>query len=136
MDNIFEIAARNKYRFSTSKGPNSAMVEDLFDLPLLSERGPCLQAVASGLYRELQDNSEPDFVGAGTAANSVLQTKLEIVKRVIEIKKEEADKAKQLRDRREQRQRLLELRAKKLEEADSSKTVAELDAMLTELDKM
>ena len=130
MNEIFETAARNKVRFETSKGLLS--VEDLFDLPLTSQKGPSLDEVAKGIYRQLKESDEISFVDANTASNNALTMKFDLVKRVIEIKKEEAAVALQARDRRARNARIMELMEQKKDEQLAGKSLEELQALLSE----
>lgn len=128
MNNIFETAARNKVRFETSKGLLS--IEDLFDLPLTSQKGPSLDEVAKGIYRQLKESDEISFVDANTASNNALNMKFDLVKRVIEIKKDEAAVALQARDRRARNARIMELMEQKKDEQLAGKSLEELQALL------
>jgi len=129
---IFELAAKNKYRFGTSKG--SLTVEDLFDLPLTSEKGVSLNSVAKGVNNTLQDSMSVDFVGVNpTVANTLLTNMLEVVKRVIEIKQAAASTAAEKKAKAEKKQLILELIEKKQTDALAGKSTEELSKMLDEL---
>ena len=90
--NIFEQASRKGLRFDTSKGQNSASVEDLWNLPLTS--GGDLDKIAKALKKSL-DNSDDDssFVKPVTTTNALTVLKFEIVKYVIDTRLAERDAA-------------------------------------------
>lgn len=131
---IFEEAARNKVRFQTSKGHLAA--EDLFDLPLTSTTGKInLDDMARHLYKELKESEEISFVADKKTSDKVTRLKFDIVKRVIEIRKEEAEVARKAKERRDQKQRLMQLLEQKQDESLQNKSLDELKKMLEELDQ-
>jgi len=79
--NIFEYGAKNKVRFNTDVG--RITVEDLYDLPLDSDKKVSLNSVAKTVNAELKSSEEESFVATVTAANTEAQTKLDIVKHII-----------------------------------------------------
>ena len=83
---IFEQASRLKLRFETTAGVYS--VEDLWDLPLKSERKVSLDRLAQIIHKEL-GNVAPSFVDETTTGNKLLELKFEIVKHVIATVKAE-----------------------------------------------
>lgn len=127
---IFEKVSRLKIRFNTSKG--LLTTEDLWDLPL---RGPCsLDAIAVGLDRQLKEAGTVSFVDKAKIADEKAQLAFDIVKRVIEVRLEEADAAKQAKAKRELRQKLLQIKAEKQEGDLREKSMEDLDKMLAELE--
>ena len=52
MSNLFEVAARKKYRFDSQKGLLS--VEELWDLPLQSTKSVSLDSIAIALNKEIK----------------------------------------------------------------------------------
>lgn len=85
--NMFELASRGKYRFSSAVGDLTA--EQLWDLPLTAVRfgGIDLDHVAKSVNSELKAVTEESFVApAKSALREELETKLEIVKHVIAYK--------------------------------------------------
>lgn len=128
---VFEIAARKKFRFETSKGMLSA--EDLFDLPLTqaSDKNPVsLDGVARGLYKHIQEEGVVSFVSDTTKVDETLQAKFDLVKRVIEIKKAEQAEARLSAERRAQKQRIMEIMSSKQTEALHGMSLEELAKML------
>jgi hypothetical protein len=85
--NIFEQATRQGLRFATVRG--LITVEDLWVLPLNSTKNVCLEGIAVAIYTELQAAPTVSFVNAGTAENTELTLKLDILKRIIEVKQAE-----------------------------------------------
>lgn len=130
---LFERAARLKLRFETSIG--AITTEDLFDHPLTDARKVNLDDIARGLSRDLKESAVESFVDAPSNANSLLQLKLDVVKRVIEIKVANRDAAKKSAETKAKREQLQELIADKKTEGLKSKSVEELEAELAALPK-
>ncbi len=86
-DNIFLIAAKKKYRFDSGRGLIGA--EDLFDLSLDS-----LDKVAVALDKKIGEAGSKSFITKRTTSNVELETKLEILKYIIDVKQKEADERK------------------------------------------
>lgn len=99
--NIFEKASKLKLRFQSTRGELS--VENLWDLPLTSARAVSLNSIARDIYLEIQKEDNLDFVGeTQSKSNSTLNLQMDIVKHIIEIKKQErALAAKQAETRSE-----------------------------------
>ena len=131
MDLFFE-GAKRKVRFRLANGSTISQ-EDLFDLPFTSSKGISLNSVAQGISRQLKDVTE-DFVGGGTPENKELQLKLDIVKAVIEYKKEESQKEINKKANKEQKELILSILAKKQNESLESKSPEELAKMLESLE--
>lgn len=125
---LFEQASRIKLTFVTTKGILST--ENLWDLSLES-----LDTIAKAVNRELKASEEESFVKTRTKANTELQLKLDILKRIIQVKLEEVDAKKQRLEKANQLSLLKSLQAdKKLQELQSlsaeeiTKRIAELEA--------
>lgn len=87
--NLFEIAAKNKYRYKTNKCLINS--EDLYDLPLKTTRinDISLNLVAKNLFQEIKEEEEVSFVEPTTnRKRTTLENKLEIVKHVIKVKQD------------------------------------------------
>ena len=134
MMTLFEIATRENYRFESSKGLLD--VSDLWRLPLVSPKGPSLQSVAVALNRKIQESGEEMFVRAvdENAEVKTLKNKLEIVKRVIEVREDEARLAKLKRTRHEEKQTLLDALEKKQHEALGELSVEQIKARIKALE--
>lgn len=126
---MFEQAIRQKLRFTTSQGQLS--VEDLWDLPLTSTTNKAnLDAIAVGLYAELNSNRNISFVNNGSTGDQTLQLKFDIVKHIIDVRKAENASAVEARARKDQKQRLLELINQKENESLAGKSIDELRKMV------
>ena len=122
--NIFELATREKYRFPY-KGMIS--VEDLWDLDT-----PELDRVYKNLNKELKATDEESLIEI-KSANVTLNTKIEIVKYIFEVKRaEEEQRTNQMHNAR-QRQHILDILAKKQDETLQSMSEEEL---LKKLEKL
>ncbi len=115
--NIFELASRAKYRFSTTKG--DLTVEHLWDLPLQSRGGHLdLDTVARSLHTALKATTEESFVSTSSNPNKVvLEEKLEIVKHIIKTRIEENRVHSERANRQEEVAKLKALLGKKNEQA-------------------
>ena len=120
---MFEKSARYGYRFPSVQGLLTS--EDLWALPLTSERRASLNNTAKNLTRQIREAGEEDFVD-GTQANVELNEKLEIVKYIISVKKAERDARKNAADKKERNANIDAVIAKKQNEALEDKTIEEL----------
>ena len=125
---LFEKASELKLRFITSKG--CLTTEDLWDLPLTSKHGPSLDGIAKSLRKDIKESTEESFVKKKTDIDAILETKFSIVKRVIEVRLENAEKKKMAIKTKEKRQQILELIADKEKDQRSNLSIEELKAML------
>jgi hypothetical protein len=131
--NIFERAARGKYRFSSGKG--QLTVEQLFDLPLQGGQAN-LDDIAIALDRTLEEAAPRSFVSQTSADSqrSELEAKLDIVKHVIASKLAAQAAAETRAAKAEKRRRILEVLDRKDNEALEGKSRDELIAELEALD--
>lgn len=107
--------ARKKWRFTTVKGPLS--FEQLWDLPLKDERTNFdLNTVAQTINRAAKESQEESFVETQSKENKVLAAQLELVKYIIQVKKEEQDKRTKNAANTARRQELANLLASKNQE--------------------
>ncbi len=125
---MFEKAVRLKLRFPSPQG--GLTMEDLWDLPLTSNRAANLNSIAKTISRQLKAEGEEDFVNPKSGADTVLQLQLDIVKHVIQVKQTENEDSRALADRRQKKERLLEIIAKKQDQDLEGKSVEELTAMV------
>lgn len=130
-EDIFEQATRLKIRFSTPQGQIS--VEDLWDLPLTSQRPPNLDSIAIGLYKTLGENSEVNFVEARNTANDIEQLKFDVVKHVIAIKLKERKDKENEKQKQAKRELIMEIIENKQTEDLRGKSTEDLKKMLDEL---
>lgn len=124
---LFEQASRLKLIFNTNKGQLS--VEHLWDLSLDS-----LDTLAKGVNRELKASEEESFVKTRTKANTELVLRLEILKRVIEVKLQEAEEKKGRAEKAAQLSLLRELKANKQLQDLQSLSTAEIEARIAALE--
>jgi hypothetical protein len=103
---LFVTAARKKFRFETSKG--GLNTEDLFDLSLES-----LDAIAVNLDKKVESGGKKSFIGKRDTSTSENESKLEIVKFVIQTKLEEAEARKNRAEKASQKEFLASLLEKK-----------------------
>jgi hypothetical protein len=128
---MFEKAARLKLRFETCQGCLSA--EDLWDLPLTSNRGRAnLDEIAIALHGQLQ-RSSVSFVNDDDKPNELIQLRFDVVKHVIDVRKAENKAAADAHAKAEQKQKLLGILARKQDEELEGKTREELEAMIAAL---
>ena len=130
---MFEKASRLQIRFETPQGKIS--YEDLWSLPMTSTRTNVanLDAIAVGLYNQLQQNNTKSFVVDTPKSNEELQLKFDIAKHVIDVRKEEGKAAAQAKANREMRQKLIAIRAQKQDENILGKSLAEIDALIASI---
>lgn len=122
---MFETATREKYRFPF-KGQIS--VEDLWDLPVRD-----LDTVFKTLNREVKQVQEESLLSTKSKEDTILDTKINIVKHIVSVKLAEIEKNKAEHDRAEQRQKIMAILANKQDEELRNKSADELREMLTEL---
>lgn len=128
-DNLFMLASRAKYRFTSVAGNLS--VEDLWDLPLSDSRRVNLDDIAKGLNRQLKETSEESFVSAEpTAKTNEIKAKFDLVLFVIKVKKDERNQAQALAEKAANKQKIMALIDKKKDEALAGKPLEELQALL------
>jgi hypothetical protein len=129
MNDLFEDASRQKLTFATSKG--ALTVYDLWDLQLKD-----LDTLAKAANKALKTSEEESFiptVGRRTKEETLNALRLNILKRVIKVKVEEAEKATQRAIASAKRARIKELMAQKEDEAFKGKSLDELQKLLGEL---
>lgn len=121
-NNLFEIATRNRYRF-TYKG--TMTVEDLWDLNVES-----LDAIFKTLNRQKKASDEDSLLTTKSTEDQELLNKIEIIKYIVAVKLDEAEKRKAVIANRAQREKILGIMARKqdaaLEEMDMEQLEAEL----------
>jgi hypothetical protein len=131
-EKLFEKASRMKLRFASPQG--FVATEDLWDIPLTSKTGRAnLDDIARTYSRELKTQGEESFVTKPAKKDPVLEIGFEIVKRVIEVRLEEAKAAKDLADKAKKRQKIIDLIARKEEEALGETDLDDLKKQLADL---
>lgn len=124
--NIFEVATRNKYRFPY-RGQIS--VEDMWDLPVTE-----LDKIFKTLNKQVKTSQEESLLEMKSKEDEVLETQIEIVRRIVSIKQQEANERLREIERKVQKQRIMEIMADKQDEVLKGKSIDELQKMLDELD--
>lgn len=132
--NLFEVAARKKYRFPSVQG--DLTVEQLWELPLKSKRSSDadLNSAAIALHREIKQVSDTSFVDDVPKASVDLENRFELVKYIIDVKKHEIAAAKVVAQNNAARVKIAEIRNRKQDAALEDKTIEELDAILAEME--
>ncbi len=125
--NIFEKASKSKLRFETSKG--HLTTEDLWDLSLQS-----LDGLAKSVNKKLKEDSEESFISAKSTSNTELELKMEIIKRVIEVKLSEKEAALKRSEKSAQKRFLEDLLEKKKTEKLEGLSVEEIQEQLKSLE--
>ena len=124
---LFERASRRKLRFETAFGLLTP--EDLWGVRMTT-RGAALglNELAKKVNRELKELEEEDFVTTSkpTVALEDARLRLEIIKRVIEVRQAEAEERAEAVKRRKQKERILEIIEDKEDEELLGKSKEEL----------
>ncbi len=125
--NIFEKATKLKLRFTTGKG--EASIEDLWDLSLQA-----LDTIAKAVNKQLKDETEESFIERKSTKSAILELKLDVLKKVIEVKQEEAKARKERSEKASRADFMRNLLEKKrmdkleaLSEEDIEKELASLE---------
>lgn len=128
-----EKALRRKYRYPSQKG--ELTTEQLWDLPLTSNRGFDLDSVAIELNIQLGALKNDSFVKKGpNPLKTELEEKLQIVVHVIQVKMTEEERASAEATRRAERRKLEEILHLRTQAGLMSKTPEEIRAMIDKLD--
>lgn len=127
VENMFEIATRNKMRFPF-KGMIS--VEDLWDLNVRD-----LDNVFKTLNAQVKKSQEESLLATKSKEDEALSIQIEIVKHIVNIKLTETEVARQSKESKAQAQKIMEIINAKQDEDLHNKSIDELKAMLNELNK-
>jgi len=126
INDLFVVAARKKFRFDSTKG--QLQVEDLYDSSLLA-----LDAIAITLDEKIQKAGRKSFVAKKSVSTGDDESKLEIVKFVIETKQAEAEALKTKQANESQKTFLKDLLQKKNMEKLESLSPEEIQKQLDQL---
>lgn len=130
--NIFEYAARNKLRFASQRG--DITVEQLWDVPLRSNDGFNLNAVAKSANEAVKAINEESFVETTrTTAHARVETAFEVVKHIIDAKLADEAAAKKRTENKQRREKLLTVLAEKQDGKLSEMSERELKKQIAEL---
>ncbi len=122
---MFEVAVRNKYRFPF-RGYIS--VEDLWDLSVQQ-----LDSIFKTLKSQEKKVQEESLLDTPTPEDEALNTKIDIVRYIVEVKLAEVKKAERAKETRDQKEKILGILAEKQDADLRNKTPEELRAMLEQL---
>lgn len=125
-EKMFETAVRTKMRFPF-KGLIS--VEDLWDLSVKD-----LDLIFKTLNSQLKQVKEESLLEIKTEQDKELDTKIEIIKYVVQVKQEEENKRLKAKEQKEKKQKIMEILANKQDQDLQNKSVEELKTMLNDLD--
>ena len=129
---LYKQASRLKLRFESNKGFLS--VEQLWDVPLTSPSGFCLDHIARNVNSALKDTGEGSFVEAVIPEGKVEnELRLEILKDIIAVKLAERKARQDERAKAQEKQRLLEILAKKKDSALEELSVEEIQKRIEAL---
>lgn len=123
---MFEAAIRNKIRFA-HKGNLS--VEDLWDLSQTE-----LNEIFLPLKAQLEQAEKGSLLGDKPKSLDSVKYKIEILKYIATVKKEEADKREKALERKRQKAKLLELLERKQNSELEAKSSSEIEALIASLD--
>ena len=131
--NMFEVAARKKFRFETAVG--EITVEDLFTLPLHSPvaNRTTLDSIAVALHNKLSTVSTVSFVTSAENEDSDLRVKFDIVMHILNLKKAEKDEREAAVAKKAKKDQILQLIAQKENEQLAGTSLDDLRRMAEEL---
>jgi len=128
---MYKKAAKLGLRFESKVG--LVNVEDLFNLPLISNTKVSLDAIAKEVNKQLKAAEEESFVTEASANSTILQLKLDILKDIIKDRKEANRAAKERADNKAKKERILEIIASKQDANLLDKSEEELIKMAESL---
>lgn len=120
--NIFEQAARGKYRFPFR---GLCTVEDLWDLNVTN-----LDLVFKELNRQKKNNSEESLLDTRSNEDVVLDDMIEIVKHIVSVKQKEQTDRLLAKEQKEKEQRIMDIIKRKENEELENMSIAELTNMI------
>ena len=121
---MFEYAAENKLRFPY-KGNIST--EDLYDLSVEE-----LDTIFKTLNREVKKGNEESLLAKKSDADTKLNVKIEIIKKIVSKKLAEIEESKNTIMKKHKNEKIMELIAQKQDENLRSLSIDELKKMLEE----
>lgn len=122
--NIFEFAVRNKLRFPY-KGQMTT--EDLFDLKVEE-----LDKIFKTLNAEKKQSAEESLLATKSDEDVILETKIEIIKYIVDLKQKQKEAALKAKEDKEQKQKIMAIISKKKDKALEDMSVEQLEALLEE----
>jgi len=125
--NMFEVATRNQFRFAF-KGMIS--VEDLWQLSPKE-----LDLIYKSLNSELKKVKEESLLEVKSMEDQIIDTKIEIVKYIFNVKQEEEQLRLMERENKEKKQKLMEILASKQDQDLLDKSAEDIQKMIDELER-
>lgn len=125
---MFEKASRTKLRFDTNRG--NVTSEDLWDMPLLSTDGFSLDELARSIHKSIKESEGHSFVLKEESVDDDSVLRMDIVKRVIEVKIQEDNDNENAAKKKVQKERIMEILVDKEDEFLKEKTTEELRDLL------
>jgi len=125
---MFEKASKMKLRFDTAVigGGGHISADDLWDLPLGK-----LDTLAIAAHSALRaTEGEVSFVTEKPKVDRNNQLRLEILKRVIQVKQEQDERTRKLSETRERNRQIMEIISRKQDKALEGKSIAQLTKLL------
>ena len=123
--NLFELATRKKFRY-IFKGVITT--EDLWDLSVQD-----LNTIFKALKAEERQAEEESLLAEPTPEDEIRKDKIEIIRRIADIKLEDAHNATRQKEMAEQRERLMSIIAEKQDQDLRNKSQEELRKMLDQM---
>lgn len=129
---MFSEATRKGFRYPSKVG--LLTTEQLWSLPLKAVNKASLNDVAKHLYKEIKEGVSVDFVGDGTSQKTkVEEKKLEVVKYIIQWKKEVAARAAKRIETTAKKQKILAIMEKKQDQSMEDMDIDDLTKLLESL---
>jgi len=125
--NMFEMATRNQFRFPYKGMINS---EDLWQLSPKE-----LDSIFKTLNSQLRQIKEESLLEAKTMEDQILDTKINIVKYIFNVKQEEEQLRLKAKENKEKKQKLMEILASKQDQDLLDKSAEDIQKMIDELER-
>jgi len=125
--NMFELATRNQFRFAF-KGMIS--VEDLWQLSPKE-----LDSIYKSLNSELKKVKEESLLEVKSMEDQIIDTKIEIVKYIFNVKQEEEQLRLMERENKEKKQMLMRVLKSKQDQDLLGKSAEDIQKMIDELER-
>jgi hypothetical protein len=131
---LFKAAAQVKLRFKSTSTPSGLLTtEDLYDLPLTSDKKTSLESLAQSVNRKLKDAEVESFVSTASKGSNEDTLRLDILKCVIAQKIEANLQVRASADKKQKKATLLHLLDQKQNEALGNLSEKEILAQIEAL---
>ena len=124
-ENIFEAASRLKFRFPYT---GQVAVEDLWDLKVEE-----LDKIFKTLNSEKKHSEEESLLSEKSDETVILDTKIEIIKYIVNEKQKQKETALKAKEDRDKKQKIMAIIEKKRDEKLENTSIEELEKMLAEM---